>query len=128
MNLRYLIRQNVSVIVVRSHSESPFSPPDHLHSGRIRDEMRQVAVRNQPCSDKSTHVMLVKDASHNRPESFLPLENGLFGDYMRHDVGVEAALEKVMGQLRHIIQRVMIAEENQNQMRLNQKVRIRALT
>mmetsp|Transcript_17922 Transcript_17922/g.53411 ORF Transcript_17922/g.53411 Transcript_17922/m.53411 type:complete len:219 (-) Transcript_17922:42-698(-) len=55
--------------------------------------------------------MILEDVVHDLPEAFLPLEDRLFRDYVRHHLLLEAAGEKDVRKVLDIVERVVIHDD-----------------
>ena len=97
------------IVVVRGHTKATIRPSNQLHGSGIRNQVLQVAPASfeQSFGFKLFLVVLVKDGFHGCPESFLPLEDGLFGDNIRSNLSVQTTLEEQVCQMLDIIIRIL---------------------
>mmetsp|Transcript_53050 Transcript_53050/g.119040 ORF Transcript_53050/g.119040 Transcript_53050/m.119040 type:complete len:380 (+) Transcript_53050:628-1767(+) len=112
VHLRHLVSQHVAIVVVCGHTEATIRPADNLHGGRVGDQVRQLAatVVEKPRVEVLLLIVRVEDRFHRQPKALLPLEDG----FLRHNVwghlGLEAACEEVMGQVRHVVEGVVVCD------------------
>lgn len=64
--LRNLVGEHVSIVVVGSHAPAALGPADDLHGGGVRDEVLQLAVRDQARGD----VLLLRSISGSNTECY----------------------------------------------------------
>mmetsp|Transcript_106173 Transcript_106173/g.188816 ORF Transcript_106173/g.188816 Transcript_106173/m.188816 type:complete len:223 (+) Transcript_106173:683-1351(+) len=110
VNLCNFICEHVSIVVVASHAEATPGPADNLHSCGITDEVNQFSTRlveETRCQELLLELS-IKDLLHALPESFLPLEDCLFGHHIRHDIGLQAACEENASQVLDVVQRIVV--------------------
>mmetsp|Transcript_36594 Transcript_36594/g.92741 ORF Transcript_36594/g.92741 Transcript_36594/m.92741 type:complete len:371 (-) Transcript_36594:54-1166(-) len=112
VHLRDLVGEHVAVVVVRRHAEAAIGPPDDLHRGRVRDQVRELAAGlvEQPCGEVLLLVVRVEGRLHRRPEGLLPLEDRLLGHHVRRHLRLEAAREEVVREVGHVVERVVVCD------------------
>mmetsp|Transcript_57730 Transcript_57730/g.187533 ORF Transcript_57730/g.187533 Transcript_57730/m.187533 type:complete len:539 (+) Transcript_57730:235-1851(+) len=116
VDLSNLIGQHVSVVVVAGHAEAAASPTDDLHGGGVADQVHEVAAGALQKAGGQVFflVVFVEDCLHLPPETLLPLENGLLGDNVRHDVRLQATREEDVRQVLDVVQRVVVDHDRRH--------------
>lgn len=84
----------------------------YLHGGSVGDEVLQLAIGNQLGINVLLLVVRVEHIFHLGPEALLPLEHGLLGDHVGNDAAGQAAREEVVGQVFHVVQRVVVGDHH----------------
>mmetsp|Transcript_18573 Transcript_18573/g.44647 ORF Transcript_18573/g.44647 Transcript_18573/m.44647 type:complete len:231 (+) Transcript_18573:574-1266(+) len=107
-----LVSEHVAVVVVRRHPKASASPTDDLHGGGVRDEVRKLvgSVVQQALVQELLLVVLVEHRLHLLPERLLPLEDRLLGHHVRRHLMLEAAREENVGEILHVIERVVVRD------------------
>mmetsp|Transcript_5647 Transcript_5647/g.11705 ORF Transcript_5647/g.11705 Transcript_5647/m.11705 type:complete len:252 (-) Transcript_5647:359-1114(-) len=114
MNLRNLIRQHITVVVVSCHSKSTISPSNELHCSCIGDQVLQVSPTSlqQAGLFEFFLVISIKDTLHGGPEPLLPFEHSLFCDDVGRDIAIQTALEEEVRQRFDIVVWVVVHHNN----------------
>ena len=115
MDLGQLIRQHVTVVVVRAHAEAALAPLHQFHGRNVGEEVLQFAAAvggadtsEETFGSKILLVMFVEHFAANLPEVFLPFENRFFRDDVGRCVALQASLKKVVRHLGHVIVGIVI--------------------
>mmetsp|Transcript_14299 Transcript_14299/g.23113 ORF Transcript_14299/g.23113 Transcript_14299/m.23113 type:complete len:296 (-) Transcript_14299:299-1186(-) len=97
-----------------SHSKTTVCPTNELHGGSIRDKMLKIASTafQEPFLQKLFLVITIKDLLHGCPVTLLPLEDSLFSNNVRSDLGLKTSLEENMRQLSDIVVGVVVHDHH----------------
>mmetsp|Transcript_58789 Transcript_58789/g.70111 ORF Transcript_58789/g.70111 Transcript_58789/m.70111 type:complete len:266 (+) Transcript_58789:231-1028(+) len=110
MHLRDLIREHISVIIMRRHSEPPIRPSNQLHRRSVGNQMLQLppAPLHQSPFHELLLILLVEHAFHRGPITLLPLKHRLLCHHIWRHAHLQTPLVKNMRQIFNIIVRIVI--------------------